>query len=135
MKSYALVGIVTLLSLLLYFYMGLRVGQGRAKFDVPAPAIQGNPDFERLFRVQANTLEWLPIYLVSLWLFALYWDSRVAAALGVLWIVGRVLYMTGYSRAAAARSTGFLIQTLATAILLFGALGRLIWLLVTPTAA
>ena len=135
MKSYALVGIVTLLSLLLYFYMGLRVGQGRAKFDVPAPAILGNPDFERLFRVQANTLEWLPIYLVSLWLFALYWDSRVAAALGVLWIVGRVLYMTGYSRAAAARSTGFLIQTLATAILLFGALGRLIWLLVTPAAA
>ena len=134
MRIYAVVGIVTLLSLLLYFYMGLRVGQGRSKYNVPAPAIHGHPDFERLFRVQANTLEWLPIYLVSLWLFALYWDPRVAAALGVLWIVGRILYMTGYSRAATARSTGFAIQMVATAILLIGALGRLVWLLVTPAA-
>lgn len=132
MKSYALVGIVTLVSLLLYFYMGLRVGQGRSKYGVAAPAIHGHPDFERLFRVQANTLEWLPIYLVSLWLFALYWDSRVAAGLGVVWIIGRALYMTGYSRAAGARSTGFLIQTVATAILLFGALGRLVWIMVAP---
>ncbi len=98
MKSYALVGIVTLVSLLLYVYMGVRVGQARTKFGVAAPSIHGHPDFERVFRVQANTLEWLPIYLVSLWLFALYWDSRVAAGLGVVWIVGRVLYMTGYSR-------------------------------------
>ncbi len=130
MKSYALVGIVTLLSVLLYLYMGLRVGQGRSKYGVEAPAIHGHPDFERLFRVQANTLEWLPIYLVSLWLFAIYSDARVAAGLGVLWIIGRVLYMLGYSRAAGARSTGFMIQMVATAILLFGALGRLIWIVV-----
>jgi uncharacterized membrane protein YecN with MAPEG domain len=135
MKSYALVGIVTLVSLLLYFYMSLRVGQGRTKYGVEAPAIHGHPDFERLFRVHANTLEWLPIYLVSLWLFALYWDPSVAAALGVVWIIGRTLYMTGYSRAAGARSTGFLIQTAATAILLFGALGRMAWIMVAPTAA
>jgi glutathione S-transferase len=133
MKSYALVGIVTLLSLLLYLYMGIRVGQGRSKYGVEAPAIQGHPDFDRLFRVQANTLEWLPIYLVSLWLFALYWDSRVAAGLGVVWIVGRTLYMTGYSRAAGARSTGFMIQMAATGILLLGALGRLAWIMVAPT--
>lgn len=134
MKSQALVGVVTLVSLLLYFYMGLRVGQARSRFGVEAPAIHGHPDFERVFRVQANTLEWLPIYLVSLWLFALSWDSRVAAALGVVWIVGRVLYMTGYSKAAGARSTGFLIQMVATAILLFGALGRLVWIALAPSA-
>jgi glutathione S-transferase len=133
MKSQALVGVVTLVSLLLYFYMGLRVGRGRAKYGVAAPATHGHPDFERLFRVHANTLEWLPIYLVSLWLFALSWDSRVAAGLGVLWIVGRVLYMTGYSREAGARSTGFLIQMVATTILLLGALGRLIWILMAPS--
>ncbi len=127
MQAYALVAIVTLVSLLLYVYMSLRVGQGRARFDVPAPAMHGHPDFERLVRVQANTLEWLPIYLVSLWLFALFWDSRVAAGLGVVWIIGRVLYMVGYSREAGARSTGFLIQFVATLVLLLGALGRLIW--------
>ena len=135
MKSYALVGIVTLVSLLLYVYMGVRVGQARRKFGIDAPAIHGHPDFERVFRVQANTLEWLPIYLVSLWLFALYWDSQVAAALGVVWVIGRVLYMTGYSRAAGARSTGFMIQMAATGILLLGALGRLVWIMVaTPPA-
>ena len=135
MKSYALVGIVTLVSLLLYGYMSVRVGQARSKFGIAAPAIHGHPDFERIFRVQANTLEWLPIYLVSLWLFALCWDSRVAAGLGVVWIVGRVLYMTGYSRAAGARSTGFLVQMAATAILLLGALGRLVWIMLAPQPA
>ena len=124
MQSHALVAIVTILALLLYFVMGLRVGQARAKYDVPAPAITGNPDFERVFRVQANTLEWLPIFLPSLWLFALYWNDVAAAGVGVVWIAGRFLYMTGYSREASARSTGFGIQALATAVLLFGALGK-----------
>ena len=134
MQSHALVAIVTILALILYFVMALRVGQGRSKFNVPAPAISGNADFERLFRVQANTLEWLPIFLTSLWLFALYWDDRVAALIGVVWIVGRYLYMTGYAREASARSAGFGIQALATGVLLFGSLGRIIWLLAKPGA-
>ena len=45
-------------------------------------------------------------------------------------IVGRFLYMTGYSRAANARSAGFGIQMLAAAVLLFGALGKIIWIAV-----
>jgi glutathione S-transferase len=123
MKDHALTAIVSLLSLLLYAYMGVRVGQARAQFSVPAPAITGNTDFERVFRVQANTLEWLPIFLTSIWLFSLYWDDRVAA-----------VYLTGYSKAANTRSTGFLIQLAATAILLFGALGKILWGLVAPSA-
>lgn len=130
MQTHVLVSIVTLLALLLYFFMGLQVGRGRARFGVPAPAISGNADFERLFRVQANTLEWLPLFLVSLWLFAIYWNDVIAAGLGVVWIVGRILYLTGYAKAADARSLGFGIQALATGVLLFGALGRLIWLAV-----
>ena len=131
MQNHIAPAIVTILALLLYFYMGLRVGQGRSKYDVPAPAITGNPDFERLFRVQANTLEWLPIFLPALWLFALYWNDLVAAGLGAVWIVGRYVYMTGYSKAAGSRSAGFGVQAIATAALLFGALGRLVWLAIT----
>jgi glutathione S-transferase len=134
MLAHTWVAIVSLVALLLYIAMGLRVGQARAKFGVAAPAIHGHEDFERVFRVQANTLEWLPIFLTSLWLFALYWDDRVAAGLGVIWIVGRFLYMTGYSKAAGSRSTGFLIQMAATAVLLFGALGRIIYLMVVPAS-
>jgi uncharacterized membrane protein YecN with MAPEG domain len=130
LQTHALVAIVTILALLLYAFMSFRVGQARTKYGVPAPAITGNPDFERVFRVHANTLEWLPIFLPSLWLFALAWSDLVAAAIGLVWIVGRWLYMTGYAREAKARSLGFGIQALATAVLLFGALGKVVWLAV-----
>jgi glutathione S-transferase len=131
MQIHPLVAIVTLLALLVYFYMGLRVGQGRSKYNVPAPAVTGNPDFERAYRIQMNTLEWLPLFLVSLWLFALAWGSDlIAAGIGLVWIIGRILYLTGYTRAAEARSTGFGIQALAAAVLLFGALGKIIWMVV-----
>jgi glutathione S-transferase len=124
---HSLVAIVTLLALILYFMMSLQVGGGRSKYKIEAPAMTGNPDFERLVRIQANTLEWLPIFLVSLWLFATYWNDRVAALIGVVWIVGRILYMTGYAKAASSRSLGFGVQALATGVLLFGALGKIIW--------
>ena len=131
MQTHALVAIVSLLALLLYFVMGARVGRGRAKYGVAAPAVTGHPDFERDYRIQMNTLEWLPIFLVSLWIFAIYWNSDlIASAIGLVWIVGRVLYLTGYARAAEARGPGFAIQALATAVLLFSALGRAIWVAV-----
>ena len=132
-QSYILTAIVSLVALLLYFYMGLRVGQARGKYGVAAPAMTGNPDFERAVRIQSNTLEWLPIFLTSLWLFAFAWGSDlIAAGVGVVWIIGRVLYLTGYSRAAEARGPGFGIQALSATVLLFGALGKLIWMAVHP---
>ncbi|MGH7023018.1 MAG: MAPEG family protein [Caulobacteraceae bacterium] len=130
MTGHLWTALVSLVALLVYFYMGLRVGQARSKFNVAAPAISGHPDFERTFRIHANTLEWLPLFLVSMWLFSIYWSDPVAAGVGVVWILGRVLYLTGYSREALARSRGFGIQALATGVLLFGSLGRIIWLLV-----
>src|ERR1700760_3966127 len=102
------VALVTLLALLLFLWMVLRVGSARAQFGVAAPATTGHPDFERHFRVQANTLEGLIVFLPSLWLFALFTGSDdIAAGLGAVWIVGRVIYMLGYARAAEQRSLGF----------------------------
>lgn len=119
--------IVSLLALLMYFWLSLQVARTRGKCGIEPPAMTGDPLLERAVRVQANTLEWLPIFLVSLWLFAIYWNERVAAGLGVVWIIGQFLYSTGYMADPAKRSTGFLIQLLACAVLLFGALGRIIW--------
>jgi glutathione S-transferase len=113
--------IVTLLAVLLYFYTGLRVGRARYTYGVKAPAISGQPDFERVIRVQMNTLEWMPIFLPALWLFALYVNDLGAAALGIVWIVGRILFMIGYTEAADKRGTGFGIQAIATGILFVGA--------------
>ena len=118
----AWVALVTLLSLLAYFATVFQVGRARGRLGVAAPAMTGHPEFERLVRVQANALEWLAIYLPSLWLFAFYVDARVAALVGAVWIVGRLVYARAYARDPRTRTMGFAIQGLATAVLLFGAL-------------
>ena len=122
--------LVTCLAISLYFFTSIRVSQARATFGIKVPSITGNPDFERVFRVQMNTLEWMPIFLPSLWLFAIYVSDPIAAAIGLVWIGGRVLYMTGYSQAAERRGRGFGIQAMATGILWVGALGGIIWRLI-----
>lgn len=134
MQSHAYVAIVSLLALLVYFWMGLQVGRARAKCGVQAPAMTGDPVLERTIRAHYNTLEWLPLFLVPLWLFAIYWSDLVAAILGLVWIVGRVLYQVGYVRDPAKREAGFLIQALAVAVLLFGSLGRIAYVLVVTQA-
>lgn len=132
MEDLHLVSIVTLLALILYFWMGLRVAGARRTSGIAAPAMSGDPLLERHLRVQGNTLEWLPIFLPSLWLFAFYWDDAIAAAIGAVWVVGRIVYALGYVADPKKREAGFLIQTLAAAVLLFGALGRAIWLVLAP---
>jgi glutathione S-transferase len=127
---YQYTALVTCLALLFYFYTSIRVGRARGAYKIKAPAVSGNPDFERVFRVQMNTLEWLPIFLPSLWLFAVYVSDLYAALAGLVWIVGRALYMTGYEQAAEKRSRGYLVQTLAAAVLLLGSLGAIVWRLV-----
>jgi glutathione S-transferase len=127
---YYFTALVTCLAILFYFFTSFRVGKARATFGIKAPAISGNADFERVFRVQMNTLEWMPIFLPSLWLFAIYISDPIAAALGLVWIVGRILYLTGYSQAADKRGPGFGIQALACGILLVGVLGTVVWRLV-----
>jgi glutathione S-transferase len=122
--------LVTCLAILFYFFTGVQVAKARAAFGVKAPAISGNPDFERVFRVQMNTLEWMPILLPSLWLFAIYISDAIAAVLGLVWIAGRILYMTGYSQAADKRGPGFGIQAAAAILLWLGGLGAIVWRLI-----
>jgi glutathione S-transferase len=122
--------LVTCLAIAFYLFTGIRVSRARAAFGIKAPAISGHPDFERVFRVQMNTLEWMPIFLPSLWLFAIYISDPIAAALGLVWVAGRILYLIGYSQAANKRERGFVIQVGAAILLWLGALGAIIWRLV-----
>jgi len=124
---YHFTALVTLLAVLFYFFTSARVAKARGIYGVKLPAISGHPDFERVFRVQMNTLEWLPIFLPSLWLFAVYVSDQVAALIGLLWIVGRIVYMVGYTQATERRRPGFFIQALACAVLLFGPIGMIVW--------
>jgi glutathione S-transferase len=127
---YYFTAFVTCLAILFYFFTSVQVARARAAFGIKAPAISGNPDFERVFRVQMNTLEWMPIFLPSLWLFAIYISDPVAAVIGLVWIAGRILYMTGYSQAAEKRGRGFGVQALAAGALWLGALGAIVWRLI-----
>jgi glutathione S-transferase len=127
---YHFTALVTCLAILFYFFTTVQVSKARMAFGIKVPATSGNADFERVFRVQMNTLEWMPIFLPSLWLFAVYVSDPFAAVLGLVWIAGRFLYMTGYAQAAEKRSRGFGIQAGATVILWLGALGAIVWRLV-----
>lgn len=127
---YHLTALVTCLALLAYFLISFQVGKARATYGVKAPAVSGNPDFERIYRVQMNTLEWMPVFLPALWLFAIYVSDAIAAALGVVWIIGRILYMIGYTKAANKRGPGFGIQAGATMILWLGATIGILWRLI-----
>jgi glutathione S-transferase len=127
---YHLTALVTCLAILFYFFTTIQVSKARAAFGIKVPAISGNPGFERVFRVQMNTLEWMPIFLPSLWLFAIYISDPIAAVLGLVWITGRILYMTGYSQAAEKRGRGFGIQAAAAILLWLGALGAIVWRLI-----
>jgi len=130
MMEHRWTAIVTIVPLLVYFYMSLQVGRARGTSGIAAPAMTGDPLLERAVRVHINTLEGLPLFLGGLWLFALYWNDYVAAGLGVVWIAGRLIYAAGYMADPSKRSTGFLIQFAASVILLLGALGRIVYSLV-----
>jgi len=127
---YHFTALVTCLAIAFYLFTSIQVSKARVAFGIKVPAISGNPDFERVFRVQMSTLEWMPIFLPSLWLFAIYISDAVAAVLGMVWIAGRILYMTGYSQAARKRGRGFGIQAGAAILLWLGALGAIVWRLV-----
>ena len=121
-KPHDWVTIVTVLAMLIFMVTAIRVGGARAKHGIAAPATTGHEEFERHFRVQMNTLEQLVIFLPSLWLFTVYWNQLVAAALGVVWIVGRIIYMRAYVADPKSRSIGFMMTFLPTMVLMIGAL-------------
>lgn len=122
MTEMAAVYAVMMLAVLEYYVFSFAVGGARARYKVPAPATSDNPDFERVHRVHMNTLEQMMVFLPSLWTFAIFVSARWAAILGLVYVVGRVVYFIGYSKAANKRGIGFMIGALPTMALLFGGL-------------
>lgn len=118
----AWVYVVISLALLQYFLFGMAVGRARGRFGIAAPATTGHPDFERVFRVQMNTLEQLIMLIPGMWIFATYVNASWAAGLGVVFIIGRALYSAGYTKEAKKRSWGFGVSALPVMILLVGGL-------------
>ena len=118
----AYVDIVTALALLQFLVFGFKVGRARGLYSVKAPAVTGNEIFERHFRVQQNTLEQLMVFLPGLFLFSRFFDPRLAAALGVIYLVGRELFAFNYVKEPAKREVGFVLTFLPSVILVLGGL-------------
>ena len=107
--------IVSILAILVVFWTGLRVGGMRGKHNIQAPATTGHPEFDRAYRVQMNTLEFIVIFLPLLWLSNAYFQMYplVTGALGLVWIVGRIIYALAYQADPSKRSFGFIISGIA----------------------
>jgi len=112
---------ITLFAILVYLVVTMNVGRARAKYGVKAPAVTGNEHFERAYRVQMNMLEQMAFFLPALWLYAILLSDKGAAAGGLIWIIGRVIYAIAYMRNPASRGLGATISFVAQLGLFLGA--------------
>lgn len=105
---------VTILAVLFIFYTGLNVGRMRSKHRVDAPATTGPLEFECAYRVQVNTMEQALLFFPLLWVATNYFRmiGWLPALFGLVWVIGRVLYLQGYMAAPNRRGTGFMITSL-----------------------
>ena len=121
-SQYPLTSLATLIALAVYFIAGALVGRARGQYDIKAPTVTGPPEFERVFRAHQNILEWMPLFLPALWLFALAIGDQWAAIRGFVWSLARLGYILAYAKSAEMRGPYFLVQFVAFLVLWIGAL-------------
>jgi len=115
-----LIYIIIGLALIQFQVFGFLVGRARGIYGVKAPAVAGHEIFERYFRVQQNTLELLVVLIPALPLFGYYVSAQWAAALGAVYLVGRVLFALAYIKAPEKRALGFVLSLFPLIVLVVG---------------
>ncbi len=118
-KDLALPALVNGAAVLVYIFATVKVGLARRKYKIAPPQVSGHPDFERIVRVQQNTLEQIAAFIPALWLCSIFFNPMVGAALGGGWVIGRIVYVWGYYQAAEKRLPGFALTLFATIGLLW----------------
>lgn len=123
-----LIAIVTVLALMQFVLFSVQVGSMRGKHKVSAPATAGAPQFERMFRIQQNTMEQLVAFLPALWMFG-YWVKPLwGAGFGLVFIIGRFIYRSAYLKEPTSRGLGFTLTFIPTAVML-------VWMLIVAVRA
>ncbi|MGB5449034.1 MAG: MAPEG family protein [Woeseiaceae bacterium] len=110
--------IITILALAQFVLYGIQVGSMRGKHGIKAPAVTGHPEFERMFRVQQNSMEQLVVFIPALWIFAHLVNPLWGAGMGLVFIIGRFIYRSSYVKDPDARGMGFTITFVPTAVML-----------------
>ncbi|OED36608.1 hypothetical protein AB833_26525 [Chromatiales bacterium (ex Bugula neritina AB1)] len=114
--------LVAILAVLQFFFFGAMTGQARRNSGLKAPAISGNEEFERMYRVQINTLEMLVAFLPALFIAGKYWSGTLIAGIGAIYLAGRIVYWRAYVTSPPTRGIGFFLSMLPTAALIVLAL-------------
>ncbi|KAK2890983.1 hypothetical protein QQF64_007136 [Cirrhinus molitorella] len=102
-----LLAAVSTLSALHLAFQARRVGWSRMKHKIMPPAVTGPPEFERTFRAHQNSVETYSVFLVVMWISGIFFNEVLAALGGLLYIVGREMYFTGYIHESKKRLPGF----------------------------
>jgi glutathione S-transferase len=118
--------LIVLLALLQYVWFTARVGQGRGKYKIDAPACAGDEKFERLFRIQQNTMEQLVVFIPTTFAFAYYLSPVWVLVPGIAYLLGRFLYSSEYANDPKTRTPGMALTLVANVVLILGALFGLI---------
>ncbi|KAM7418212.1 hypothetical protein PAMA_017730 [Pampus argenteus] len=96
-------GAVTVLGVLEQAYFSLQVIYARRKYSVSPPTTTGPPEFERVFRAQANCSEYFPIFIIILWTSGVFFSQGLSSLCGLMYLYGRFRYFQGYSVSAEGR--------------------------------
>ncbi len=118
----AVVELVAVLAVLQFLTFGALTGNARKRAGLKAPAITGDVGFERMYRVQMNTLELLIAFLPALFLAAKYGPTWLVAGLGAVYLLGRLMYWRAYVTDPSKRGTGFMLSMFPTLFLAIVAL-------------
>lgn len=114
----AYVDLVGMLAVLQFFFFGFMTGAARRKSGLKAPAMTGSPKFERMYRVQTNTLETMVAFLPSLFIAAKYCSPIMVSLIGVVYIIGRFIYWRAYTQDPSTRGLGFMLSMFPTLVLI-----------------
>ena len=117
-----LLAIITVLILIQTLFFGFEVGKARGKYNIKAPAVSGDEMFDRHYRIHQNTIEQIVIFIPSLWLFGYFVHMNIGAGLGLLFLIGRLIFRSAYLKDPASREIGFIMGFLPIAICLLATL-------------
>ncbi len=122
----AYIELIGMLAVLQFFFFSFLTGLARGKSGLKAPAVTGDENFERIYRVQINTLEMLAAFLPALFIAGNHWPPVVVSIPGLIYLIGRFVYWRAYISNPDTRRLGFMLSMLPVLVLIIMAIGGVI---------
>lgn len=121
------IALLIILAVLQFMSFSFLVGPARPKFGVTAPAVTGNEEWERRYRVHQNTMEQLVSFVPAIYLCATYVHETFAIICGVIYLLGRTHYAYSYIKDPKLRAPGMILSFFPILVMALAAAGGIIW--------